>query len=140
MNFRFATHADVPELAALNHALIRDEGHRNPMTVGQLAQRMADLLTNGYQAIVFEVDESTVGYALYRFDPDWVYLRQFYVRPECRRRGIGRAALQWLRANAWTDFRRVRVDVLVGNTVGIAFWRAAGFADYCLTLELERGG
>ncbi|AMV22172.1 GNAT family N-acetyltransferase [Planctomyces sp. SH-PL14] len=140
MNFRFATHADAPELAALNHALIRDEGHRNPMTVGQLAQRMTEFLANGYRATVFEIDESTAGYALYRFDPEWVYLRQFYVRPECRRRGIGRAALQWLRANAWTDSRRVRVEVLVGNTAGIAFWRAAGFADYCLTLELERGG
>jgi hypothetical protein len=36
----------------------------------------------------------------------------------------------------------VRVEVLVGNAVGVAFWRSVGFRDYCLTLELEgdRGG
>jgi hypothetical protein len=32
---------------------------------------------------------------------------------------------------------RVRRDVLVGNAGGIAFWRSLGFADYCLTMELE---
>jgi hypothetical protein len=33
----------------------------------------------------------------------------------------------------------VRVDVLVGNAAGVAFWRAVGFADYAVTLEWEGG-
>ena len=55
-----------------------------------------------------------------------------------RRRGVGRAAIGWLWQHVWGG-RRVRVDVLVGNAVGVAFWRAVGFRDYCLTLELEGG-
>jgi hypothetical protein len=31
-----------------------------------------------------------------------------------------------------------RGEVLVGNTAGVAFWRAVGFRDYCVTLELEQ--
>jgi ribosomal protein S18 acetylase RimI-like enzyme len=64
-----------------------------------------------------------------------VYLRQFYVPLELRRQGIGRAAIEHLRAHYWQDRPRIRLDVLCGNATGIAFWRAVGFEDYCLTLE-----
>jgi GNAT superfamily N-acetyltransferase len=139
LQYRPATLADVRLLAEMNAALIRDEAHRNRMTVEQLAERMAGFLTAGYEAVIFEREgQGAVGYALYQREPDWVYLRQFYVTPECRRRGIGRAALAWLRTNAWADSPRIRLEVLTGNSAGIAFWRAVGFADYCLTLELER--
>jgi GNAT superfamily N-acetyltransferase len=141
LQYRPATLADVRLLAEMNAALIRDEAHRNRMTVEQLAERMAGFLTTGYEAVIFERQDpgaaAGVGYALFQREPEWVYLRQFYVRPECRRRGIGRAALAWLRANAWADSPRVRIEVLTGNSAGIAFWRAVGFADYCLTMELE---
>ena len=29
------------------------------------------------------------------------------------------------------------VEVLVGNLEGMAFWKAAGFRDYCITMEME---
>jgi hypothetical protein len=35
MTYRRATTNDCPRLAELNHQLIRDEGHRNRMTVPQ---------------------------------------------------------------------------------------------------------
>ena len=41
------------------------------------------------------------------------------------------------REHAWADAPRVRIDVLVGNAGAIAFWRAVGFRDYCLTMESE---
>jgi len=138
MEYRPATPADAATLAAMNHQLIRDEGHRNPMTVAELEARMAGWLGGSeYQAVLFEEDGLPVGYALYRRETDYIYLRQFFVRPECRRRGVGRAALGWLQRNAWAGERRVRVEVLIGNSAGIAFWRAVGFRDYCLTLERE---
>jgi hypothetical protein len=28
--------------------------------------------------------------------------------------------------------------VLVGNTAGLDFWRAVGFSDYCIALEMSR--
>jgi GNAT superfamily N-acetyltransferase len=84
---------------------------------------------------VIEDSNAPRGYALYRREPEYFYLRQFFVAPEHRRRGIGRAAIYWLRDHVWGN-DRVRVEVLVGNTTGIDFWRSVGFADYCLTLEL----
>lgn len=138
MHFRLSTTADIADLARMNQELIRDEGHRNRMTFEELTQRMADFLTSGYEAVIFLQDASQLGYALYKREPEWVYLRQFYVKPDFRRRGLGRNALVWLCANVWSDCPRVRLEVLVGNKSGIAFWRAVGFSDYCLTMELEQ--
>jgi GNAT superfamily N-acetyltransferase len=139
MEYRTATVADAAALAVMNHQLIRDEGHRNRMTVAELEARMAGWLGGEYEAVLVEPAGEPAGYALFRRDPEFVYLRQFFIRPEHRRRGVGRAALTWLRRHAWAG-RRVRVEVLVGNAVGLAFWRAVGFRDYCLTLEAEGDG
>jgi GNAT superfamily N-acetyltransferase len=136
MEYRRATVADAPALAAMNWQLIRDEGHRNPMTVAELTARMAGWLGAEYEATLFEDGGQVVGYALYRRETEHTYVRQFFVQPGYRRRGVGRVALGWLWQHAW-DRGRVRVDVLVGNAGGIAFWRTVGFTDYCLTLELE---
>jgi predicted acetyltransferase len=137
MEYRFATVDDAGLLAELNHALIRDEGHRNRMSVAQLTTRMAEWLIREYRAVLFEEEGRPVGYALFRHDPEHVYLRQFFVASEWRRRGVGRVAIEWLRRHAWGEDQRVRVDVLVGNSAATAFWRAVGFEDYCLTLEME---
>jgi ribosomal protein S18 acetylase RimI-like enzyme len=137
VEYRFATEEDVPALARMNHELIRDEGHRNPMSLVELEDRMADWIDDDHEAVVFIRDGVEVGYALYRFEPDWVYVRQFYVDPKCRRSGVGRAALAWLRKHPWQNELRVRLEVLVGNTMGIAFWRSCGFSDYALTMESE---
>jgi GNAT superfamily N-acetyltransferase len=119
----------------MNAQLIRDEGHRNAMTMPQLVERMTEWLKTGYQAFLFELEGKTVGYALYRLEPEYVYSRQLFVQPEMRRRGIARHALEWLCENAWGVRARVRIDVLVGNHSAIEFWRSVGFTDYCLTRE-----
>jgi len=137
MEFRKANESDVPWLARMNRELIRDEGHRNPMDESQLAERMASWLAGQYEATIFSADGVDLGYALYKRDPDQVYLRQFLVDRKHRRGGIGRTAIAWLKAHAWQGSPRIRVEVLTGNHVGIAFWRAMGFDDYCLTLETD---
>jgi GNAT superfamily N-acetyltransferase len=138
MKYRYATTADVAVLANMNVDLIRDEGHRNPMSVGELQARMADWLSGEYQAVLFEDDGEPVGYALFRREPQWVYVRQFFVVSTRRRRGVGRAAVDWLLNNAWPQDIPVRLDVLTGNAGGIAFWRSLGFGDYCITMERAR--
>lgn len=135
MTYRFAIGADARLLAAMNHRLIRDEGHRNSMSVAELETRMRAWLEEEYQAVLFDDEQGTAGYALFKREPDWIYLRQFFVQPELRRRGIGRAAMAWLLENVWNDAPRIRLDVLVGNSDGIEFWRSLGFVDYCITME-----
>jgi ribosomal protein S18 acetylase RimI-like enzyme len=137
LRFRSARADDAHLLAPLNAHLIREEGHRNPMSLPQLEERMRQWLQGSYRAVIFERAGEVVGYVLYRPQVDHVYLRQFYVRPEYRRRGLGRQALEWLGRNAWSGTPRLRIDVLAGNAAAIAFWRAVGFAEYSVTLEME---
>jgi GNAT superfamily N-acetyltransferase len=135
MLYRFASSEDSEQLALMNLRLIADEGHRNPMDTPQLSARMAGWLQGEYQAVLFEDDNTPVGYALFRHEPEYVYLRQLFVVPERRRQGIAGNALSWLWANAWQSAPRLRIDVLVGNAAGRAFWRSAGFTEYSIAME-----
>ena len=140
MQYRFATLADVRFLAELNHQLIRDEGHRNSMDVDHLEHRMFGWLSSGeYRAVIFAQADTPVAYALYREDPDEIYLRQFFVVRTRRRHGIGRIVMQSLLSDIWPRSKRRTVSVLVHNTGGVAFWRAMGYRDYDLTLEIMPG-
>ena len=134
--FRRATTDDCAQLAEMNHQLIRDEGHRNKMTVPELEQRMRGWLASEYVAILFEEDGLVVAHALYREQPEEIYLRQLFVVRNRRREGIGRKAIEILRSQIWPKNKRLTVDVLVHNTAAISFWRAVGYKDYCLTLEI----
>ena len=84
MQIRSATVEDAEILGAAGQ-LIRDEGHRNAMTIPQLVQRMADWLRAEYEAAIAEERRTLVGYALFRREVDYVYLRQIFVRAENRR-------------------------------------------------------
>src|SRR5205823_3421341 len=96
LTHRLARLADVPLLAQMNHQLIRDEGHENPMTSPELAARMKRWLQSECRGVLFEHERNVVAYALYRSDPGWIYLRQFFVHRNHRRQGIGRAAMEIL--------------------------------------------
>ena len=135
LNYRFASPQDAAILAEMNHQLIRDEGHRNPMTLTELTQRMSGWLNGQYLAVLFKDRDQIVGYALFRHEPEFVYLRQLFVSADHRRRGIGRHALEWLRQFAWPRATRIRVEVLVDNEAARAFWRSVGFGEYCVTME-----
>jgi predicted acetyltransferase len=140
LQYQKATLSDVNVLADLNHQLIRDEGHRNPMTAAELAERMRLWLAGEYTAVLFQDDEMVLAYALYREQLTEIYLRQFFVARSARRRGIGRQAIHLLRTQLWPPAKRITVEVLVGNAAAIAFWRSVGFADYALTLEMPSDG
>ena len=140
ITYRKAAASDVPLLASMNQRLIRDEGHRNPMSIDQLEQRMRGWLQGEYEAVVISQDDADVGYALFRREADFIYLRQLFVEHDNRRQGIARAAVDHLITHAWHGMQRVRIEVLCGNADGIAFWKSLGFAEYCITMELETSG
>ena len=136
MNHRFATARDCAMLAELNHQLIRDEGHRNRMTVPELEERLRGWLESEYRGVIFENESGLVGYALFRPEPAEIYLRQLFILPHWRRQGYGRKAIGILREKIWPRDQRLTVDVLVANTAAVQFWRAVGYRDYALTLEI----
>jgi ribosomal protein S18 acetylase RimI-like enzyme len=136
MTFRHATLDDCPVLAGLNHQLIRDEGHRNQMTVPELEQRMRGWLSDEYRAVIFEDGGDVVAYALYREQPDLVYLRQLFVVRDRRRQGLGRHVVEILRSRVWPKDRRLTVDVLLSNQSGVGFYRSVGYTDYAMSPEI----
>lgn len=135
LTWREALDSDLGLLADWNQQLIRDEGHRNRMTVAQLEERMRQWFKGEYRAILFSSDEP-VCYALFKPEAELIYLRQFFVRRDRRESGIGRAAFTILKEKIWPAGVRLTVEVLSDNPAGIAFWRSVGYRDHCLTLEI----
>lgn len=68
-----------------------------------------------------------------------VRIGDLYVAPDSRRQGLGRqlvaAFLQGARSAGHTRFE---VGTLAHDAQAIAFWRAMGFADLRVTLQLDR--
>jgi GNAT superfamily N-acetyltransferase len=136
IKFRAAGERDCALLAGLNQQLIRDEGHRNKMTMDELEDRMRKWLASEYKAVIFEMEGWVVAYVLYREQPEEIYLRQLFVVPELRRQGIGRTVIGTVRSRVWPKNKRLTVEVLTTNAPAIAFWRSVGYKDYCLTMEI----
>ena len=137
MTHREAALDDCGLLAEMNHQLIQDEGHRNPMSVAELAGRMRGWLADGgYRGVLFERGQLPVGYALFRTESDAsVYLRQFFVARDYRRQGVGARMVDVLFQEVFPAGVRVTVDVLAHNDAGASFWAAAGFQRYSVCLE-----
>jgi len=135
LEWRYASNADIGLLGEWNHQLIRDEGHRNPMTVEQLERRMRAWLKDEYRSVIFS-DGEPVAYALFKKEDHLIYLRQLFVHRDRRRCGIGRQAFSILRQQIWPSDVRLTVDVLCQNLGAVAFWRSVGYQDYSLTLEI----
>src|SRR5206468_1188880 len=103
-------------------------------------ERMRGWLADEYRAIIYENAHQVVAYALFREQPQEIYLRQLFVVRNRRRKGIGRRALEILRSQVWPKTKRLTVAALVANTPAVAFWRAMGYRDYSLELEITPDG
>lgn len=136
MKYRIADQSDLDLLAEWNHQLIRDEGHRNPMTIAELRDRLQNWLAGEYQAVFFLADDEPVAYGLYREEKETIYLRQFFVRRDRRRSGIGRQAMTLFRERIWPKTKRLTLEVLCSNEAGLQFWRVVGYQDYSIQLEI----
>ena len=132
--FRPATLMDAEALGRLNHQLIQDEGHRNPMNLAELTERMRGWLAyEGYEALLGFHGDELVAYVLWRDLHDSVYLRQIYVQRDYRRQGTARHLMLNV-FERWPG-KRLTVDVLAGNARALAFWRRMGYQDYAVMLE-----
>lgn len=137
MKLRAATNSDLQLLAEMNFQLIKDSGHHNPMNVKELKQRMSNWLQANYHVAIIEVNSTVVGYALWREELDFLYIRQFYICVDDRRNNIGKSAIESLKEHHWQG-KNLRLEVLITNQVARSFWQAVGFNEYCLTMEYSK--
>lgn len=135
-----AGRAEAELLATLNFQLDEDEPHPYPLPRPALAERMARWIETGeYEVLLFRRGDRVIGYAAWRAEDRGAYLRHFFICRDQRRQGWGRAAMKLLRRDVFPKDRPVQIEAAIGNTGGIAFWRAIGFADFGLSMELKAG-
>ncbi len=145
---RAATGDDLPLIARMNRALIEDEGHRNPMTLGELEERARGFLAApDWRIELIELDGRIAGFATWRWEDDIteptrrrIYLRQFYIAREARGAGLGRRAFMLLMSERFPPDARILLEVLYSNPDGQAFWARMGFEPYAVHLERRAGG
>lgn len=136
LSSRRALPFDADQLGLLNHQLIRDEGHHNPMTVLQLQERMRGWLAAEYTAVLLKKNRNSSPMPCTGRNLKLIHLRQLFVQRHCRRKGFGQEALRLLRSEIWPARKRLTVEVLSSNSAALSFYRAAGFREYCVTLEI----
>jgi ribosomal protein S18 acetylase RimI-like enzyme len=134
MRYRVATDGDLDHLVDWNRQLIEDERADTPRDEAFLRDRMRDFLADGYRALIFEEAGVPVGYALFRPDEYGILLRHLFVDRARRRRGVGRCMVERLVAEIFPRSARIKLEVLVHNDRGLAFWRAVGFTDHSVAL------
>jgi RimJ/RimL family protein N-acetyltransferase len=132
------TDKDVELLAKMNKQLIEDEKADNLMDISQLESRMKDFLNNGYKAFFFINDKKTIGYALCDMTKAPVYLRQFFIKREERRKHYGKDSFKKLLEKL--EVKEIEIDVLKGNEAGIKFWGKIGFKEQSIRMKYKMIG
>src|SRR5579875_2803952 len=125
---RPACEADLPEIWALIHALAEYE-HAAPGAVPVTELDLREALfgpARAVEVLLACVGSQVAGYAMFFHNfSSWrgrreIYLEDLFVRPEMRRRGIGRALLR--------EVARIEWLVLDWNEPAIPFYRSLGAA------------
>ena len=133
---RRALPADAELLGELSRQLMEDENQPDTATLAQHQQRMRMWLEADHAAVIFKYNKEVVAYALYLEEAHQVWLKQFFVLRDARRKSIGQQAMRILRSLYWPAGKRLVVEVLMTNEAAIAFYKTIGFRDYNVTLEI----
>ena len=127
---------DIPLLAKMNQLLIEDEKAETELTLQQLEERMTNFISSEYKAFIFYKNESVLGYALCDLSKKPIYLRQFFICRDERRKGYGTQAFQELFKFVNTD--EIDIDVYSWNKEGISFWESLDFKIRCYSMRLKK--
>jgi acyl-CoA thioester hydrolase len=124
---RLASRPDREILAELNRLLHEEERYDRSFTYDDLIERMDGFLDAGsdYDTFIIASSEETAGYALVNRAATPPYIRQFYVRPAFRRRGLGRTAVHEIKRYYGTS--ALDAEVMAWNDLGMKFWTSLGF-------------
>lgn len=136
MIVKLCTEEDVPILAGLNKELIEDEESDNPMNITELKERMLRFISEDYKAYLFYEGSEIIGYALVDITRTPMYLRQFLIQREHRKKGYGKTAFNELLSIL--DVKTIDLEVLSRNKRGIAFWDSCGFKERSRYMRFEQ--
>ena len=137
LRYRAAGQADIPALATMNAALLKQ--YQLPVTAShaELEHRMTGYFLDGYQAVLFTWDDDPVGYCLYRLYPKYAHLRHFYVDASVSKKVRLPDAFALLRAGELSDYASIRMDVPEGAGDALGKWQSIGFRPRSIRLELH---
>jgi len=118
---RSATRADLPRIVAIEREI-----YPFPWSPGNFS----DSLVASYDFRVFEDDRGDlVCYAIAMWIPDEIHLLNLGVAAGWQRRGIGRAVLRWLCADARArGAQGMLLEVRPSNAAALALYESSGFA------------
>lgn len=143
-HLRLASADDIVILIEMNQQLLIDEGKHNQMSFDELKIRMMAWLKGKREAVIVERKGAVIGYMLYgrvadEYFPykDSIYIRQFFIQPSYRRRGIGQVVFEQIVTNFFEPGVALTLDILESNPEGKAFWGKQGFVEYHTTMRRE---
>ncbi|HGG7712139.1 TPA: ribosomal protein S18-alanine N-acetyltransferase [Neisseria meningitidis] len=120
MNIRRAVYADCEELAALDAVC-------NPSAWTQ-HQFESALVSPSEQVFLAEKDGRLAAFIVWQNLPDESELHLIATAPECRRRGVASALLEYWYAHLPEGTQRLLLEVRAGNTAAQALYAAHGFS------------
>ena len=131
---RLARAADAPTFGRLLHAFNTEYGEPEP-DADTIAERAAPLIESGEVTVLF-AGEGPDGFAELRFRPSLytgaldAYLEEFYVVPERRGRGLGRALLEAAMDHARArGAARIDLNTSEDDVAARALYESAGFTN-----------
>lgn len=119
-----AGEADLPVLAALYVQLYA--AHGESLGLAAASDKLAPALAAGQRFVLFRTAGTILGMAAWMDFGDHVFICNFVIDAEHRRRGLGRALFARLRAEILPPGRPLRLEASADHAR--AFWTARGFA------------
>ncbi len=136
MSIRPAYIDDLDTLTRMNVELRADERIDNVMTDAEVKERMRGfLLGKTYRIHVFLEDSGIVGYSVVDVTKTPVYMRQFFIDRNSRRRGLGRKFFHML--VGVLDVEAIDVEVLAWNETAVEFYKKIGFSRRYVGMRLR---
>ena len=135
-----STHYELLEKLMFEYVAETDQ-HQSTATpqsiIPRITKSMIDKLDENRILLIVTNDDETVGFCYVKVDkegdrglirPNWGYVMEFYVRPQYRRKGVGRKMVNL--CEEFFSFRGARNIWLTADAVtGVPFWLACNYCD-----------
>lgn len=126
VRFRAAHRSEARLIASLSRLHV-EHGLRRRWTPARVRRQIDD---PDCMVLVASLAGDIAGFAIMHFGNRDAHLLLLAVQPLQRRRGIGRALLEWLEKSCRTaGIESIRLEVRAGNQPARSFYRACGFRD-----------